>query len=144
MGNLSQKLCSRCEEQNKLHIHSRLSKFTRDYINQPVNPNNTILFTITLEFIIIGNSHQFHDGIYLNILFILLKVYRRCKKWKAFYAKEKPSMVDRTNKLLNFKNLNALKTQEIKDLYLLKHLLVHYWSSAWFLFKNCLILSGLL
>ena len=94
MGNSPNTLCPRCKESDETHQHfifqCKLSQTTLNFINELINRNYTFQFSfkICIRDILMGNSSHSHDGVKLEILPTLIKVFLRhlsfCRR-KAFY-----------------------------------------------------------
>ena len=94
MGNSPNTLCPRCKESDETHQHfifqCKLSQTTLNFINELINRNYTFQFPfkICIRDILMGNSSHSHDGVKLEILPTLIKVFLRhlsfCRR-KAFY-----------------------------------------------------------
>ena len=104
-----------CKEQNESHPHFTFHcklLLKPPYISKLINLNYA--FKISLSVIIIGTKSQFHNGIHLKILFILIIVFLRhftYSQRREFYEGKN----EKVKEISNFKYNHASHINKIRD-----------------------------
>ena len=121
MGNNPNSLCPRCKEREESHphfiFHCRLSQTTLDFINKLINLNYTFKtpFKISIKDTLMATSPHTHDGLKLEILQALIKVFLRhiifCRR-KAFYG----DSYEKIQELSNFKGNPVSHFNKVRDM----------------------------